>query len=234
MNVEHVEGSINPIRDLDIIHNELRLKDASTLKTMFETQSKDLKKMNENKLEDYNILERLHKLVCIDVQDVRKGDWQSKDIEYINSLQLLTAKPLVYLCNISTLEYFQQNNPWIPKIERWIQQHTPESTLITYSGEFETELADLNGEERQTLISDYQKEYECKNITIGSALNEIIKKGYSSIHLIHCMIIFNFKFYYIDFTTGTDEVRAWTLREGSKAPQAAGIIHSDFEKVNQI
>ena len=126
----------------------------------------------------------------------------------VNSLQLLTAKPVTYLVNLSERDFIRKKNKWLPKIKGWIDEHNPGDLLIPFSVALEERLGQLSAEE---------KAEEEKNIGATSALPRITHAGYNSLHLIRY------------FTCGPDEVRAWTIRKGTKAPQAAGVIHSDFE-----
>jgi len=141
-------------------------------------------------------------------KDVRKAEWTNKEIDVVNSLQLLTAKPVTYLVNLSEKDYVRKKNKWLSKIKAWIDTNNPGDPLIPFS---------VSLEERLLKLSDEDQEAELKNIGTQSALGKITQAGYSSLDLIRY------------FTCGPDEVRAWTIRKGTKAPQAAGVIHSDFE-----
>ncbi|KAG9098395.1 hypothetical protein FRC06_006446 [Ceratobasidium sp. 370] len=153
-------------------------------------------------------VEKIHKCLTVDNKDVRKGDWTNKEIEIVNTLTLLTAKPITYLVNLSEKDYVRKKNKWLPKIKAWIDANNPGDPLIPFSVALEERLAPLSEEE--------QKEAE-KEAGATSALGKITQAGYASLDLIRY------------FTCGPDEVRAWTIRRGTKAPQAAGVIHSDFE-----
>lgn len=119
----------------------------------------------------------------------------------INSLFLLTAKPVIYLVNLSENDYERKKNKWLPKIKQWIDENNPGDMLIPFSVALEERLMNEGGIE---------------NTSAGLA--KIIRSGYEALHLIRY------------FTCGQPEVRAWTIRQGTKAPQAAGVIHSDFEQ----
>ena len=122
---------------------------------------------------------------------------------------LLTAKPAVYLVNLSEKDYIRQKNKYLPKIAEWVKAHAPGDPIIPISVSFEERLAAMTEEEAAE---------ECKNIGTKSALPKVITTMRKALNLGSF------------FTTGTDEVRQWTLRNGTKAPQAAGVIHGDFEK----
>ena len=126
-------------------------------------------------------------------------------------MMLLTAKPVIYLVNLSERDYVRKKNKWLPKIKEWIDQNNPGDQLIPFSASLEEQLFSLGDEAAQ-------KEYLAKlGEGVSSALGKITKSGYDSLDLIRY------------FTAGPDEVRAWSIRRGLKAPQAAGVIHSDFE-----
>jgi len=129
-------------------------------------------------------------------------------IDVVNGLQLLTAKPVTYLVNLSEKDFIRKKNKWLPKIKAWIDQNNPGDPLIPFSVAFE---------QRLSLLPHEEKKAEEEQVGAASALGKITQAGYTSLDLIRY------------FTCGPDEVRAWTIRRGTKAPQAAGVIHSDFE-----
>lgn len=127
----------------------------------------------------------------------------------INSLLLLTAKSVIYLVNLSEKDYIRQKNKHLPKIKAWIDQNNPGDLLIPFSVALEDRLSKLSDEEAAA---------ELKALGTKSALPKIAVSGYQALGLQNY------------FTCGPDEVRAWTIRKGTKAPAAAGVIHTDFEK----
>ncbi|KAI1479960.1 hypothetical protein K445DRAFT_317585 [Daldinia sp. EC12] len=210
----HVEGDVNPVRDLDIIAEELRLKDIefvekalenSKKKTRVGGQSLELKKAKEEEATIEKVLAWLK-----DGKDVRKGTWTPKEVETINTLLLLSAKPVVYLVNLSEKDYTRKKNKHLPKIAEWMKEHAAGDPILPISVSFEERLTHF--------ATDEEAAEECKKLGIESALPKIITTMRKALHLGSF------------FTTGTDEVRQWTIRLGTKAPQAAGVIHTDFEK----
>lgn len=121
----------------------------------------------------------------------------------------MTAKPSVYLVNLSEKDYIRQKNKHLPKIAEWIKERAPGSPVIPVSVSFE---------ERLTRLTEEEAAEECKKLGTKSAIPKIVVTMRKALNLGSF------------FTTGTDEVRQWTLRNGTKAPQAAGVIHGDFEK----
>ncbi|KAH9068258.1 P-loop containing nucleoside triphosphate hydrolase protein [Lactarius deliciosus] len=191
--VIHVEGDVDPIRDMEIIQTELRLKDIEWVQKQVEGLKKTGRSLGSNSLadkarkEEIATVEKVLKCLSEDSKDVRKGDWTNKEIDCRQLvLSLLTAKPK---------DYIRKKNKWLPRIKAWIDANNPGDPLIPFS----------------------EKAEEEKNIGASSGLGKITQAGYTSLDLIRY------------FTCGPDEVRAWTIRKGTKAPQAAGVIHSDFE-----
>ena len=116
---------------------------------------------------------------------------------------------MIYLVNLSERDFLRKKNKWLLKIKEWIDANDPGAILIPFSGVYELKLADMIAEEREALV---------KESGTAGALEKIILQGYKALQLM----------YY--FTCGEDEVKAWTIQKGTKAPQAAGKIHTDFEK----
>jgi len=142
---------------------------------------------------------------------IRFADWDSKDIEVLNRYLFLTTKPCIYLVNLSEKDYIKKKNKWLIKIKEWVDKNDPGSLIIPFSGSFEHKL--LSEFEDPVLRKKY-----LEDAGATSALDKIIVQGYKSLQLEYF------------FTAGPDEVKAWTVQKGTKAPQAAGKIHTDFEK----
>ncbi|KAL9657232.1 hypothetical protein ABK040_011454 [Willaertia magna] len=206
-NITHVEGSIDPVRDIKIIEGELIKKDIAYLENIRGPMEKLSKQQKEKKDELASVDKALEYLR--QGKEVRFGDWTGKDIELLNPHQLLTAKPMIYLVNMTPKDVVEpEKNDWLPKIRDYVNQKGEAEPIIAYSAAFEKKWQETSDDKKQELIK--------KGVT--SKLPEIIKVGYRMLNLI----------YY--FTAGKDEVKAWTIKKGMKAPQAAGKIHSDFEK----
>lgn len=131
-------------------------------------------------------------------------------VEVINPLFLLTAKPVVFLVNLSEKDFIRQKNKNLPKIAEWVKEHATGDPIIPISVSFEERLTRFENEA--------EADEECKKLGTKSALPKIVTAMRKALNLGSF------------FTTGTDEVRQWTIRNGTKAPQAAGVIHGDFEK----
>ncbi|KAK7703579.1 Obg-like ATPase [Botryosphaeria dothidea] len=210
----HVEGDVDPVRDLDIISEELRIKDIEFAEKAHENyvkqtrrggQTLEMKKLKEEQATVEKVIEHLKA-----GKDVRKGDWSPKEVELINTLFLLSAKPVVFLVNLSEKDYIRKKNKHLPKIAEWVKEHAPGDPIIPIS---------ICLEERLTQFeTEAEAAEECKKLGVQSALPKAIVTMRKALHLASF------------FTTGADEVRQWTIREDTKAPQAAGVIHTDFEK----
>jgi obg-like ATPase 1 len=144
-------------------------------------------------------------------KEIRNGmdEWNLKDVDFLNINQFLSAKPVVYLINLSPADYLRKKNKWLLKISEWVNANGG-GKMIPFSGALEAQLVDMPADERAA--------WSAANAGGDSALPKIIKTGFAAIQLIYF------------FTAGEDEVKCWTLRKGMKAPQAAGTIHTDFEK----
>ncbi|ORZ20435.1 GTP-binding protein YchF [Absidia repens] len=213
--VIHVEGELDPLRDMEIIREELRLKDEEFLSRQVTELGAAVKRVGHGgnaadkaKKEELTVVEKVFEHVKAG-KDVRHGTWSNKEVDIINSLHLITAKPVVYLANVSERDYLRKKNKWLPKIKSWIDENSNGDLMIPYSGAFEYGLSLKTPEEKAEAL---------KEANTISVLPKIIVAGYNALQLV----------YY--FTGGPDEVRAWTLRKNTKAPQAAGVIHSDFER----
>ncbi|KAK5996651.1 Obg-like ATPase 1 [Cladobotryum mycophilum] len=210
----HVEGDVNPTRDLDIIKDELRLKDIEFVEKALENQKKKTRmggqslELKKAKIEQ-DIIEKILDWLQAG-NEVRKGNWVPKEIEVINPLLLLTAKPVVYLVNLSEKDYIRKKNKYLPKVAEWIKANAEGDPIIPISVCYEERLTRFETEEAAA--------EEQKNVGAESALPKVIVQMRKALQLGSF------------FTTGTDEVRQWTIRMGIKAPQAAGVIHTDFEK----
>ncbi|KAH8808170.1 P-loop containing nucleoside triphosphate hydrolase protein [Xylogone sp. PMI_703] len=210
----HVEGDVDPVRDLDIISEELRIKDIEFTEKALENlkkqtrrggQTLEMKKLKEEEATVEKVLEWLQS-----GKDVRKGNWTPKEIEFINPLFLLTAKPVVFLVNLSEKDYIRRKNKHLGKIAEWVKTNAAGDPIIPISICLEERLSRFE--------TDAEAQEELKNLGVESALPKAI------VAMRKALDLGSF------FTTGPDEVRQWTIRNGTKAPQAAGVIHGDFEK----
>jgi len=206
--VTHVEGAVDPVRDLDIICEELMLKDIENCDKLIEALERHLKHTKDKvKAAELEVLKKV-KDVLAQKKQIRLAEWKAVEVEVLNTHQFLTAKPAVYIINRSEKDYIRKGNKWLVKIKQWVDAHGGEP-IVPFCGALESKLLELG--------EDEGKKY-CEENKVQSGIPKIIKTGYHSLELIHF------------FTCGADEVKCWTIRSGTKAPQAAGVIHTDFEK----
>ncbi|XP_062258307.1 obg-like ATPase 1 [Platichthys flesus] len=207
----HVEGTVDPVRDMEIIHEELRLKDEEMIGPVIDKLEKTAIRGVDKKLKpEYDVMCKIKSWVVDEKKHVRYyPDWNDKEIDVLNKYLFLTSKPMIYLVNLSEKDYIRKKNKWLVKIKAWVDSHDPGALVIPFSGGLESQLQDASDEDRQKHCTEHKTQ---------SALCRIIKAGHAALQLEYF------------FTAGPDEVRAWTVRKGTKAPQAAGKIHTDFER----
>lgn len=215
--VIHAEDTVDPVRDIKTISSELRLKDISVLKGKQEQHKKGhaaartkspahLKRWEEEDQAMSRFIEFLES-----GKDIRNGldQWSTKDIEFLNDYGLLTSKPVMFAVNLNMNDFKRKKNKFLKPIFDWVQENAKGSLIIPYCGAFEDELKDLSPQD----FLAKEKEEE-----VQSALPKMVRNAFNMVNLIYF------------FTAGPDEVRAWNVRKGMKAPQAAGVIHTDFER----
>ncbi|KAJ3218584.1 hypothetical protein HDU67_004888 [Dinochytrium kinnereticum] len=213
--IVHVEGAIDPVRDIDIIRTELRLKDSEQISALLKKKVKGHDPKNSGTSEK-DLLEYINHMLLNKDIDVRMLDWNKDEAEVLNRLQLLSAKPVAYLVNLSEQDAVTGENEGLAAVRSKVASEKTSDLVIGFSGEFEEYLACLQPEERAETLASVAKMYGVKEAR--SVLSDIIWAGYKAMNLMHY------------FTCGEQEVRAWTIRSGIKAPLAASVIHSDFEK----
>jgi ribosome-binding ATPase len=210
IDVTHVDGTVDPVRDADVVKLELALRDLDTLDKKL---AKDKKLAGQATAPDakeakvrVSILERL-KVLLDDGKPARLAGLTEDEIALIRDLGLLTLKPMFYCANMREDE-ITTGNAHLKAVEAFAKEQHCE--VIAISGKIESEIAELDASEK----ADFLKEMGLDE----SGLDRVIRKGFSLLGL------------QTYFTAGEQETRAWTIPKGCKAPQAAGVIHSDFEK----
>lgn len=209
--VLHTEGEVNPVRDLDIIRNELIQKDLQFCSGKLDEAQKKLRAAPKSKelKEEVETLTKCEQLLKEGVTIRSCDDWKAAEVETINRCQFLTTKPVVYLINLSEKDYIRQKNKFLPTIFEWVKANGG-GPVIPFSAEFEAKVVEQAEADREKFIKDLGAS--------KSMIDKIIKTGYEHLDLIHF------------FTVGVTEVRSWTIQKGAKAPEAAGTIHSDMER----
>ena len=204
----HVDGSVDPIRDVETINLELIFSDIEIIERRIDNLKKAMK--GDKTLAPKVALYERVLAALMDGKTARSLDYTEEEAEMMGDVALLTIKPVIYAANISEDDIGTDlsANPLYSKIAEFAA--TEKSEVIPVCAEIEAEIAELDGEDKEMFLSDLGIE--------ESGLDRLIKASYSLLGLISYL------------TAGPKEVRAWTIVKGTKAPQAAGKIHSDFER----
>lgn len=203
--VVHVEGRVDPLSDIEVINTELALADMETLEKSLLKVGKNSKSGNKEAIFELKTLEKIK--AHLDAgYPVRTLELTPEEEQVSKRLFLLTAKPVLYIANVDDNGY--ENNPLLDKVQALASQEN--ASIVALCAATEAELVELDEEDRQEFMVDLGLS--------EPGLNKVIRAGYELLGL------------QTYFTAGVKEVRAWTIRKGATAPQAAGVIHTDFEK----
>ena len=207
-NVIHVDGSVDPIRDKEIIDTELQLKDLDTVVKRIQKVEKMAKTGGDKDAKKTFEVLSVVKNHLESGKSARTAPISEDDFEFIDDLTLLTVKPVLYVCNVDEASV-NTGNAYVDKVKEAVKDENAEVLVI--SAQIESEIAQLEDyEERKMFLEDLGLE--------ESGVHKLIRAAYSLLDLATY------------FTAGVQEVRAWTIEKGFTAPQAAGVIHTDFEK----
>jgi len=207
-NVIHVDGSVDPVRDKEIIDTELQLKDLDSIEKKISKVEKMAKTGGDKEAKKTFDVLTIYRNHLLAGKSARTAPVAEEDKEYIADIWLLTAKPVMYVCNVDEASV-NTGNAYVEKVRAAVKEENAEVLVI--SAQIESEIAQLETyEERQMFLDDL-------GLT-ESGVNKLIKAAYKLLNLATY------------FTAGVQEVRAWTITKGFTAPQAAGVIHTDFEK----
>jgi ribosome-binding ATPase len=204
-NIVHVAGGVNPADDIDVINTELALADMDTAERAITRQAKKAKGGDRDAKIELPILEKILKHVE-QGQMIRSLELSKDEIAAIKYFNFLTLKPTMYIANVNEDGF--DNNPYLDQVYQIAEQEG--SVVVAVCAEMESEIAELDDDEREEFMADMGIE--------EPGLNRVINCGYALLHL------------QTYFTAGVKEVRAWTVKQNATAPQAAGVIHTDFEK----
>lgn len=206
--IVHVEGKIDPIDDINTISLELILSDIETINKRLERLAKTVKSGDKTAKEEQALLLTI-KEHLENEQPVRTMSFDDEQKVLLKEVYLLTQKPIIYVANVSETDLENlDSNEYVKRVTEYAQKEN--AKVITLCAKLEEDLSELEDADRELLMQDY-------NLT-ESGLDKLIKASYSLLGLISYL------------TAGKPEVRAWTIKKGTKAPQAAGKIHSDFER----
>ncbi|MCB0414350.1 MAG: redox-regulated ATPase YchF [Bdellovibrionales bacterium] len=205
-NVVHVNGDVDPLRDIETINTELLLADLESVDKRVKKQEKLARASKDKKvIQEFELLAKILKALE-NGSPARSVEFEKEELPLIRGLQLLTTKPVLYVCNVS--ENIEDSKDYVEKVAKYATDENNRSLTICSS--LEAEISELSDEDKVEFLE-----------SIGAkepGLNVLIREAYKLLKL------------QTYFTAGEKEVRAWTIKEGTKAPQAAGVIHSDFEK----
>ena len=207
-NIIHVDGNVDPIRDIEVINVELVMSDLEIIDNRIARIGKKADMTKDKKeLLEINTLRKIKSNLEQNIP-VRKIDLDETELDIIKSFNLITAKPIIYVANVSEDDIINGGNDYYKLVCDYAKKEKSETVMIC--AKIESELAELNDDDKLVFLQD-----------LGipeSGLDQLIKKTYSLLGLATF------------FTAGSDEVRAWTFKKGMLAPQCAGIIHTDFER----
>ena len=204
-NVVHVANKVDPIADIEVIHTELALADMQTVEKAIQRYGRNVRAGEKDAVKLVAILERVEKALD-GLHPVRALGFNAEEMALLQPLQLLTAKPALYIANVD--EHGFENNPLLDKVREYAAKEG--APVVAICAKLEAEIADLSGEEKEIFLADMGM--------TEPGLDRVIHATYDLLGLQTYL------------TAGPKEVRAWTVRKGATAPQAAAVIHTDFEK----
>ena len=208
-NITHVDGNIDPVRDIETINLELTLADLESVNKQIEKTSKKAKQNDKQAIFELSVLNKLQKALN-EGKMAKTIAFSADELEFVKTLFLITTKPVIYACNIDEADISKPEDSLhnVQKVKQIAKNEGSEVLVI--SAKVEQELTELDPDEQSLFLADLG--------LAESGLDKIIKIGYRLLGQISYL------------TAGVTEVRAWTIMNGTKAPQAAGKIHTDFEK----
>lgn len=204
--ITHVEGSVDPLRDIETIDTELALADLDSVERQIERTTKKARGGDKQSKE---LLEMLQPALAMlsEGKPLRQGDWTAEQLNQLRVLGFLTSKPVLYCCNVGE-EEAAQGNALTQRVQAFAEAQG--AGVVVISAQIESELVEMEPEDRGPFLADLGLE--------EPGLNRLARAVYALLGL------------QTYFTAGEKEVRAWTIPQGATAPQAAGVIHSDFER----
>ncbi|WP_047153309.1 redox-regulated ATPase YchF [Aneurinibacillus tyrosinisolvens] len=209
-NITHVEGKIDPINDITTINLELILADLESVERRIERLGRKVKSGDKESKAEYDVLLRV-KEALENEKPARSLGFSEDELKLVKHFHLLTMKPVLYVTNVSEDGIHQAENgenPYVEKVKGFAAGEG--SSVVIISAKVESEIAEMDAEDKAMFLEELGLE--------ESGLDKLIRAAYSLLGLITY------------FTAGVQEVRAWTIRRGTKAPQAAAVIHNDFER----
>jgi len=203
----HIDGSVNPVRDIETINLELQVKDLESVEKKMDRLAKIAKSGDKDARRGIEVLEQ-YKAHLEDFQNARSLEINDMDRKHVEDLFLLTSKPVMYVCNVED-EAAIPGNSYVEQVKEYLSGE--EAEILVLAARLESEIAELEDEEdRKEFLEDAGLE--------EPGVSKLIRSAYSMLNLVSF------------FTVGPKEIRAWTIRKGALAPEAAGAIHSDLQR----
>ncbi|EIT86113.1 GTP-binding protein YchF [Fictibacillus macauensis ZFHKF-1] len=206
-NITHVSGKVDPIDDIEVINLELIFADLETVEKRVARVEKLAKSKDKEAVAEFSVLEKIKEALSNELP-ARSVDLTPEEKKIVYGLHLLTMKPILYAANVSEEDLLEGGNEHVDKVRDYAAREQAE--VIVICAKIEEEIAELEGEEKIAFLEELGIQ--------EAGLDQLIRASYSLLGLATY------------FTAGVQEVRAWTFRKGMKAPQCAGIIHTDFER----
>ena len=204
----HVEGDVDPVRDIEIINLELAMSDLEIVSNRIDRIKKKAEtSKDKDTLKEVELLERC-KDILVSGDILRHHEFTEDELLILNPFNFITIKPMIYLANVNEVDLVTGSNVFIDKVSDYVKKDGSE--LILMCAKIESELAELEDSEKKVFLNELGIE--------ESGLDKLIRVTYDTLGLATF------------FTVGTDEVKAWTFKKGMKAPECAGLIHTDFQK----
>jgi hypothetical protein len=203
----HIDGSVDPVRDIETLNLELQVKDLESVEKKLERQAKLAKSGDKEARRGIEVLERF-RAHLEDFQNARTLEVAEVDKKFVEDLFLLTSKPVMYVCNVEDAAA-NSGNGYVDQVREYLAGEDTE--ILVLAARLESEISELEDEaDRTAFLEDADLE--------EPGVNKLIRSAYSMLNLISF------------FTVGPKEIRAWTIRRGATAPEAAGAIHSDLQR----
>lgn len=207
-NIIHVDGKVDPIKDIEVINVELILSDLEVIQNRINKIGKKAKMTNnKEELRELNLLNKIKESLEKNIP-VRKMLIDEEEKKIISSFNLITEKPIIYVANVKEIDINNKGNSYVDQVMEYAKNEKSEAIMVC--AKIESELSELPDDEKEIFLNELG--------IAESGLDQLVKKTYSLLGLATY------------FTAGSDECRAWTFKKGMNAKECAGIIHSDFEK----
>ncbi len=207
-NLPHIEGSVDPVRDIETLNFELQIKDLESIEKKIKKLEKPAKSGDKEAKKAIEVL-NIYKEHLENFGNARTAPVKEEDKKYVEDLFLLTDKKVMYVCNVDD-DSAVSGNEYSKAVEEYVRENDPEAKVLVIAAKLESEIAELDPEDRHAFLEDAGLK--------EPGINKLIRAAYDLLGL------------RTFFTVGPKEIRAWTIRKGMTAPEAAGVIHSDLKR----